>query len=291
MDELPLVSIITGYYNRTENLKESVQSILDQSYSNFEYIIFDDCSDDGTYELLTQFGDSRVILIRHDKNIGFTKGIIAAIARSKGSLIAIHGAGDISFPSRIEKQVHLLQSDSNIGMVGCLLEDVSSEGGKIHSPIDGNNESHFTQGEVIYRKSLYYEVGGYNSLFRYGQFTLLKREILKISKAAFVDEILYRRIHYGNGVTKNPKRQFEQAFYIKLGQELSNKNSIMEVDVSKVVISAGLAFFSLLDGSVNESLFIFHLKKKKIGYAIFYLYKSKILPKKFTVRLLRKITQ
>ena len=192
----PLVSIITGYYNRKENLEQSIQSVLDQTYSNFEYIIFDDCSTDGTSELIAKFSDPRLRVVRHEKNMGFTKGIISAIGQSNGDLIAIHGAGDVSFPERITRQVELLQSDKEIGIVGCLLEDVSNEGTVIHSPVYGDHKSHFTQGEVMYRKNLYFQVGGYNSMFTYGQFTNLKLEMLKISKPDYVNEVLYRRIHF-----------------------------------------------------------------------------------------------
>src|SRR5690554_1448439 len=163
MNKHPLVSIITGYFNRKENLKESIQSVLDQDYLNFEFIIFDDCSTDGTFEMINSFNDSRLRIIKHETNIGFTKGIIAAIAEGKGEFIAIHGAGDISYPGRIRKQVEFLQSNPEVSLVGCLLEDVSKAGSVIHSPAQDGGTFHFTQGEVMYRRNQYYQVGGYNS--------------------------------------------------------------------------------------------------------------------------------
>ncbi|WP_051292679.1 glycosyltransferase family 2 protein [Olivibacter sitiensis] len=287
--EKPLVSIITGYYNRKENLKESIQSVLEQTYPNFEYIVFDDCSTDGTSELIDEFAHPRLRVIKHKRNIGFTKGIIAAIAESKGELIAIHGAGDVSFPERIAKQVDLLEKNPQVGIVGCLLEDVSREGTKIHSPIDGSNKSHFTQGEVMYRKSLYYEVGGYNSLFKYGQFTILKLELLKISESAFVNEVLYRRIHFENGVTKNPKKRIEQKFYVKLGIELAEKGTLLNIDSSNILIRSCLSVFNLLRDSPQEDIFISHLRGNRKALFIYGLYRRRLISGRLALRILKKL--
>jgi glycosyltransferase involved in cell wall biosynthesis len=286
----PLVSIITGYYNRKENLEQCIQSVLDQTYGNFEYIIFDDCSTDGTSELIAKFSDPRLRVIRHEKNMGFTRGIISAIGQSNGDLIAIHGAGDVSFPERIAKQVALLLSDDEIGIVGCLLEDVSNEGTVIHSPVYGDHTSHFTQGEVMYRKSLYYQIGGYNSIFTYGQFTNLKLEMLKISRPDYVNEVLYRRIHFENGVTKNPLKRIEQKFYMELGVRLAQEGNIIKIDTSKVYVKACLTYFSLLkENTPQYDLFMFHLKNNSRAFRIFKIYKFSLLPKETMLNLLKKI--
>lgn len=280
MSRLPLVSVITGYYNRKENLLESVQSILDQTYLNLEYIIFDDCSTDGTYELLKEFKTPKLVLIRHEVNIGFTKGMISAISRSKGDLIAIHGAGDFSFKERISKQVDVLINKPEVGIVGCLLENVSNEGTIIHSPNSDGLNHNFTQGEVIYRKSLYDRVGGYNSLFKYGQFTILKREILKLSSPDFVNEVLYRRIHYPNGVTENKSKIIEQRIYIRIGSEISETENIFTLDMSNIVITTCLNYILLLKKeSKDEKLFLFHIKKRSHLITLLYkFYRWNLLP-------------
>lgn len=287
-EKTPLVSIITGYYNRKENLRESVQSILNQTYQNFEYIIFDDCSTDGTYELLKEFDDPRLKLIRHENNLGFTKGIIQAVARSNAEFIAIHGAGDFSFPQRIQKQMEILFTRPEVGLVGCYLEDVSPEGTVIQKS-DSGDTVHFTQGEVMYRKKLYFDAGGYNSLFRLGQFTLLKREILKISESSFVPEVLYRRIHFKDGVTKNPARQIEQKFYIQLGKEISEKGSLMKIDTGKIYLLTCLRFFKLLGlSSELEKIFLEHLSKDKLSTFYYRLYKKGLLGERKVIQKINK---
>ncbi|MDT3404775.1 glycosyltransferase family 2 protein [Mucilaginibacter terrae] len=291
MSSYPLVSIITGYYNRKENLQQSIQSVLDQSYPNFEYIIFDDCSTDGTSELIAAFNDPRLRVLRHEKNMGFTKGIIAAIAESRGELIAIHGAGDVSFKERIAKQVQHMLDNPNVAIVGCLLEDVSKEGKVIHNPIaDANAKAHFTQGEVMYRRSQYFQTGGYNAIFKYGQFTNLKRELLKLGEAGFVNELLYQRIHFDNGVTKNPKKRVEQRIYMHIGQELAIKESIFYVDVSSIAIKICLENLDMVIGTPQEDLLVFHLKKKgSYAYLLYKLYKQKALSANFFAKRVFKL--
>ncbi|SIR10400.1 glycosyltransferase family 2 protein [Pontibacter lucknowensis] len=260
MENKPLVSIVTGYYNRKENLISSIESILNQDYEHFEYIIFDDFSDDGTYEMLAEFKDPRLKLIRHSENLGFTKGIIQAISKCNGEYIAIHGAGDVSLPRRITLQVEMLQNNPRLGIVGCLVEDIHQGKSKIHSPVINGKSNFFTQGEVMYLKSLYYKVGGYNSFFKYGQFTHLKTEFCKIADTGYVDEVLYKRIHYKNGVTNNNDKRFEQKFYIVSGIYLStNDNSLYKLNINDLLLKTYL--------NVN-------VKGKRVNSTIFFKYYS-----------------
>lgn len=273
------VSIITGYYNRSQNLLESINSVLNQTYENIEYIVFDDCSTDGTREILESIDDPKFTLIKHSVNLGFTKGMIHAISRAQGDFIAVHGAGDISLPDRIEKQVQQLNSDTGIGIVGCLIEDVYENQVETVSPVSKTGGFNFSHGEVMYRKELYFKAGGYNPLFKYGQFTMLKFEMLKYAKAGFVNEILYRRVHYKNGVTKNVRKRLEQLLNIHLGINIS-KRGFWDTDISTLVVALSFQNISLIkDGSQDEKRLKFHLKNKGIHYLVLYiLYKIDLLP-------------
>src|SRR5690625_1367943 len=114
-----LVSIVTVFYNRANYVKASIESLLNQTYENIEIIAIDDGSTDNTLEKLKLFeSDSRFKVISHS-NIGFVRSIKKAIKYSNGEVIAVHGSGDISLPSRIEKQVDILIKKPHIGVVGC----------------------------------------------------------------------------------------------------------------------------------------------------------------------------
>ena len=250
--ELPFVSVITGYYNRPENLQESINSILTQEYPNFEYIVFDDNSTDSTSEILREFSHPRLHLYRHKENLGLTKGLIQAISKAQGDLIAIHGAGDVSLPNRLLRQATHLSENPDVGVVGCLIEDIHDGVSTIFRP----DNNHFTHGEVMYRKDLYYQAGGYNPLFHFGQFTHLKSEMLKKSKAAYIDEILYRRIHFKNGITRNKSKRFVQKFLIKAGSALSsNQNELIKFDRNQILLDT---YISILreDDAIESDAFL-----------------------------------
>lgn len=278
----PLVSIITGYYNRTENLVESINSILNQTYQNFEFIVFDDCSNDGTRELLRQFlGHPKLKLVEHEVNIGFTRGLIKAIASAQGEYIALHGAGDISFPDRISKQVDYLTRNRDVGIVGCLIEDVYQGHVEVVSPKPTTEGGTFrySHGEVMYRRELYYRAGGYNSLFHTGQFTMLKYELLKLSKGGEVSEVLYRRIHFNNGITKNKTKRLAQLLNIQLGINIS-QSGLWNIDVSSMVVALGFQNISIIRRkSSDEELLRFHLKRSSIILTMIYaLYVKGLVP-------------
>lgn len=286
-NDLPLVSVITGYYNRTEDLKASIQSILDQSYPNFEYIVFDDCSTDATSDLLREFSDPRLKLYRHSENMGFTKGAIQAVSRATGEYIAFHGAGDISAPTRIEKQVSLLNSKPNVGIVGCLIEDIFNEKSSIYTP----TKNGFTHGEVMYRRELYYRAGGYNALFPIGQFTYLKAEILKLSEGDFVNEVLYKRRHFSNGITKNPHKRFRQKFMIKAGVFLSNNDeSLYAFDKNRIFLEAYISLLSE-DSPADTSEFLSLYTGNPIISILTKAYRLGLLPNQLFQRLLGRFAK
>ena len=82
-----LISVVTGFYNRGNLVRTSIGSLLRQTYTNLEIIVFDDCSTDHTYEELLKFQDPRLKVIRHSINIGFVNGLINAIKQSSGGIL------------------------------------------------------------------------------------------------------------------------------------------------------------------------------------------------------------
>ncbi len=243
MEHQPLVTVVTGYYNRKENVTESVGSVLNQSYQNIEYIIFDDCSTDGTREELEKFEDGRMHLIRHDYNMGFTNGLIHAISKARGEYIAIHDAGDLSFTDRIKKQVEFLENDEGIGLAGCLVENYDYEHrllekiigstGRISDPLILAENNVFTHGEVMFRKSIYDKVGGYDSFFKYTQDHDLWSRMIRECDFYVIDEVLYRRCKFRDSVSTNNFRRLQQSIYReiiinKIYKEYSGERDVVE---------------------------------------------------------------
>lgn len=100
----PIISIILPAYNAESTIKDSIQSVIDQTYKNWELIIINDGSKDKTESVIQCFNDDRIIYIKNDSNRGLIFTLNLGIAKSKGKYIARMDADDISFPDRIQKQ-------------------------------------------------------------------------------------------------------------------------------------------------------------------------------------------
>ena len=123
LDRYPL-----GVYNAENTLREAINSIINQTYSNWELIICDDGSTDNSYNLAQSFSDKRIIVIRNEKNMGLGYTLNRCIERAKGSIIARMDADDMSLPSRLEKQYQFMKNHPEYGVVGTAITRFDSKG-------------------------------------------------------------------------------------------------------------------------------------------------------------------
>lgn len=230
-----LVTIVTGYYNRGYCVSESVRSLLDQTYKNIEVIVFDDASTDDTYEKLSSLSDARLTVIRHKKNIGFVRGLINAIEKSKGTYIAIHGSGDISYRNRIALQAEYLRSHENCVVVGCNIDVASEDGTLVSTRIRADKEvfvipcksdffvnrlgNVFSQGEVMFKRSAYERVGGYRDFFYFAQDYDLWRRFHEVGDICILNEVLYKSVSRQDGVRNDVDRVIMQKYYSDMAKQ------------------------------------------------------------------------
>jgi len=124
-------------YNGERYLKESISSILKQTYKDFEFLIIDDGSSDSTSEIIKSFDDPRIIAIKNTNNIGLSRSLNKGIKLSKGKYIARMDADDISLPERLKKQVDFMEEYQEIGVCGTWLRTTGSKKNNIRkSPIN-----------------------------------------------------------------------------------------------------------------------------------------------------------
>lgn len=119
-----LVSVLMPAYNAQDYIGEAIESILSQTYSNFELLIADDASTDNTKAIITGYAktDKRVRLIANSKNLYIAANRNKLITEAKGTYVVWADADDISYPERIETQIKILESDASIGICGGSLE-------------------------------------------------------------------------------------------------------------------------------------------------------------------------
>lgn len=109
--EADLASIIMPSYNTAPYIKETIQSVLDQTYTNWELIIVDDCSTDNTEEVLATINDSRIRYFKNEKNSGAAVSRNKALREAKGQWIAFLDSDDLWMPEKLEKQINFMKKN------------------------------------------------------------------------------------------------------------------------------------------------------------------------------------
>ena len=207
-ESTPIVTVLMSVYNGEDYLRESVDSILGQSYEEFEFLIVDDCSTDGTGNILYDYAssDSRVQIIKNETNKGLPYSLNIGLARAAGAFIARQDADDLSAAHRLQMQVALFEQRPELVAVGSWFESLDGSGTPYgwsqptdttpsvrEQLIEGTNP--LAHGSVMFRKAAVLNLGGYDERFWYGQdFDLWLRLFAKENtSAAIVPDYLYRR--------------------------------------------------------------------------------------------------
>ena len=113
----PTISVIMPVYNGETYLKDAIESILNQTYTNFELIILNDGSSDDTEKIILSYTDPRIVYIKNEKNLKLVKTLNKGIKLSRGEYIARMDADDISLPDRFEEQINFMKNN-NIDISG-----------------------------------------------------------------------------------------------------------------------------------------------------------------------------
>lgn len=122
------VSVIMPAYNAEKYIYEAVESILHQTYQNFELLIGDDASKDSTPTIISSFNDQRIKFFQNKENLKKPGTCNYLFEHSTGSLITIHDADDTSHPERLEKMVRFFHEHPNIAMCGHSIQRITEKG-------------------------------------------------------------------------------------------------------------------------------------------------------------------
>lgn len=110
----PLISVLIPTYNSELYIKDTLESILNQTYKKLEIIVIDDASTDRTVQLVKKYKDKRIKLFINDNNLGISGNMNKGIKLSNGKYLAIMDADDWSYPYRIEEQVQLMEKNPEV---------------------------------------------------------------------------------------------------------------------------------------------------------------------------------
>lgn len=222
-DYQPLVSVIINCFNGEKYLREAIDSVINQTYTNWELVFWDNQSTDSTAEIVKAYHDPRIHYIYAPKHTPLGEARNLAVEHVKGDYLNFLDADDVWMPSKLEKQVRLLEP----GKIECVYTGfrVKFEGG-----LDGNTsmkqyydrlhdfrpspKRSFYQNllqknwiifsSVLFNSKIFRDVGGINPILKQNEdYELLLKFALRTNVACVLDEMVLYRIHATNNSTVN----------------------------------------------------------------------------------------
>lgn len=124
----PVVSIIVPVYNRERYIRHAIQSLLGQTMTDFEVVVVDDGSTDGSSSTIESFADPRVKLVRHDRNLGIPSARNTGLQHARGRFIGWLDSDDLARPNRLHEQTKFLAQHPEVAMVGSCAGKVDGQG-------------------------------------------------------------------------------------------------------------------------------------------------------------------
>ncbi len=168
----PLISVIMGAYNCENTIEKAIQSIQNQTYKNWEFIICDDCSSDNTYSIISKIAkeDNRIHVLHNNQNLQLAASLNKCLEQVKGEFVARMDADDESLPERFEKQIQFLCENNEYGCVGSSVIVYDNTGDKYIRTISENPDKSFLKKGVpcwhptiLVRREVYVQLQGYTA--------------------------------------------------------------------------------------------------------------------------------
>lgn len=234
MPHEPLVTVLMSVHNDARYLPAAVESVLRQSLDDFELLILDDGSTDGSAEYLARLADPRVRVVRNERNLGLTRSLNRGLDLARGLFLARMDADDVAAPRRLERQVEFLDRHPNVGVVGSSRVLIDEDGAVVaHAPaaeddvairwkcLLGNPLAH--PAVMLRLHLLNAHKLRYDERYRTAQDYELWSRLLAVTKAHNLPEPL---LHYRlrDGVSRTRK-----------GEQLANHDRIAHASIRRIV--------------------------------------------------------
>jgi glycosyltransferase involved in cell wall biosynthesis len=214
---VPKVTVVMSVYNDESYIREAVESILNQTFKDFEFIIINDGSTDRTREILLSYKDQRMHLFDQG-NMGLTRSLNKGLFLAKGRYIARMDSDDISCPQRLEKEFNFLENNGRVALVGVFVNRIDNNGRFISSyiyPTDSNDlrqrlwmDCPFCHSSVMFRRNCIEKVGNYREKIGPAEDYDLWFRIAEQFEVVNIPEILHQVRINPSGVSL--ERRFDQ---------------------------------------------------------------------------------
>ncbi|MFB9762687.1 glycosyltransferase [Ectobacillus funiculus] len=221
-------------YNGEDYLQEAINSVIYQSFKDFEFIIVNDASSDSTFQILESINDSRVTVIHSEKNEGGAASLRKGIKYAKGKWIAIHDADDISNLNRFAAQIDFIKRNPEISGVGSLVkcipgnkhvnEEQLRKDQEVNIRVDKDHihdyrywGNAFCHGSMMISKDIYERVGGYNPKYKIAYDYDLWLRMQEVHPLQKVPQVLYNWRIVSNSLSrKNANETTREVWEIEM---------------------------------------------------------------------------
>jgi glycosyltransferase involved in cell wall biosynthesis len=278
----PFVTVVMSVFNGDKYLEESVESILNQTYKEFEFIIINDGSTDKTSKILNQYQDDRLLII-NQKNQGLSKSLNLGIRKSKCNYIARMDADDISYPERLKEQIKFLKKNDEIIVLGTQTHIISEDGEIIYSsnlPINDiilktRLPSHcpFYHGSTMFKKVSAINAGLYPEEYaQYFEDIIFWRKMADFGKFTNLNQYLYKYRIVPNSnnflakTTKTKSTSINKMNYIKdrfnYGLINNNNKAIIRINQAYYKLKIGKLYIEKSDNIKKGRLYLIESLKQ-----------------------------
>lgn len=255
----PKVTVLMSVYNGEKYLRQAIDSILNQTFKDFEFFIINDGSTDRTAEILQSYHDHRIKIINNEKNIGLTKSLNKGLKIARGEYIARQDADDISLPQRLEKEINFLEKHKRAGLIGSSIQLISESGKplatqkvltkneEIKKGLLGGNQ--FAHGSVMFKRECLDKVGFYREEFRSTQDYDLWLRISEKYDVANISEPLYKwRVSFKS---VSVAEKAAQDRYAEFARELARERRKQGTDRLQTLSKEGIK--KILDSKIPKT--------------------------------------
>lgn len=223
---MPRVSVLMSVFNGERFLVDAVASILGQTYTDFELIVVDDASTDGSLAIMNSVRDSRIRVLRQPANAGLANALNLAATHARGSLLARMDADDIAEPTRLAAQVAAMEKQPSLVILGTAYLVMNEQGHVLDRVVLGQQNTalqagllsgnQFCHPSVMLRAEAFRKVGGYRDIGgRYAQDYDLWLRLAELGELGNLAEPLLRyRVHGGQvSVAKGAEQRYTAELY------------------------------------------------------------------------------
>ncbi len=278
----PKISVIIPTYNREKYILETLASVFAQSYSDYEIIVVDDGSTDGSKKLLTPIIKEKGLRLLEQENAGVSAARNRGVASAKGELIAFLDSDDIFHPEKLAKQIALLEANPQLGFVHSNFRKFNDSGQELGfrdmSRFQGNVYPQILQEwsalmalpTLLMPKKVFEEVGGFDEEIHWGEDIDLYFRVAKNYDLGLLPEVLCQvRVH--SGTASSSKIGSAESFHRVLDKAVASDPDLSKSFVNKAYarLYTNKSQNILGEGNREEIKISRTLAKKAIGYQAF----------------------